>query len=252
VPYEVSNSADRRIDSHFGGRSPSSDSPVISLRAVGRVFPSGEATIAALNNVSIDVPHGDWLAIMGPSGSGKTTLLNLISGLDKPTSGTVTVFDQPLQLLKESELTTFRARHLGLVFQDHYLLPGLSALDNVILARLPWSNYRQLEPRARTLLSEVGLQARVNFPPARLSSGECQRVSIARALIGDPKLLLTDEPTGRLDARTTTDVLGLLEELRVAKSLTIVTVTHDPNVAARASRVLNLKGGEVVNIEQRS
>ena len=243
MPYEVNNRTDRRADPHFGGRSPGPDSPVISLRGISRVFPSGDGTIAALSKVSIEVPHGDWLAIVGPSGSGKTTLLNLISGLDKPTSGTVIVFDQPLQLLKESELTTFRARHLGLVFQDHYLLPGLSALDNVILARLPWNKYRELEPRGRALLSEVGLQARINFPPARLSSGECQRVSIARALIGDPKLLLTDEPTGRLDSRTTTDVLDLLEALRVAKSLTIVTVTHDPNVAARASRVLTLKGG---------
>ena len=158
--------------------------PAVALTRVTRAFQSGGDEVVALAEVSLTVAVDETVAITGPSGSGKTTLLNLIAGLDRPTSGTVTVLGQDLTSLKERDLTAFRARSLGLVFQDPHLLPGLTALENVIAARLPWARRRVLEPEARRLLKAVGLGSRMNHPPARLSGGERQRVGIARALLG--------------------------------------------------------------------
>ena len=220
--------------------------PAVALTRVTRAFQSGGDEVVALADVSLMVALGDTVAISGPSGSGKTTLLNLIAGLDRPTSGTVTVLSHDLTSLKERDLTAFRARSLGLVFQDPHLLPGLTALENVIAARLPWARRRVLEPEARKLLKAVGLGSRMNHPPARLSGGERQRVGIARALLGQPRLLLADEPTGNLDAGSTEELLSLLDELRSDLGLTLVVVTHDPAVAAIAHRVVRLSGGRVV------
>jgi ABC-type lipoprotein export system ATPase subunit len=220
--------------------------PAVALTRVTRAFQSGGDEVFALADVSLTVAVGETVAITGPSGSGKTTLLNLIAGLDRPTSGTVTVLGQDLTSLKERDLTAFRARSLGLVFQDPHLLPGLTALENVIAARLPWARRRVLEPEARKLLKAVGLGSRMNHPPARLSGGERQRVGIARALLGQPRLLLADEPTGNLDAGSTEELLSLLDELRSDLGLTLVVVTHDPAVAAIAHRVVGLSGGRVV------
>lgn len=220
--------------------------PAVVLINVTRRFPSGGSEVLALANVSLAIASGETVAVTGPSGSGKTTLLNLVAGLDRPTSGSVTVLGQDLTSLKERDVTAFRARSLGLVFQDPHLLPGLTALENVVAARLPWARRRVLEPDARKLLDAVGLASRANHPPARLSGGERQRVGIARALLGQPQLLLADEPTGNLDAGTTEELLGLLEELRHDFGLTLVVATHDPAVAAIAHRVVRLSGGRVV------
>ena len=220
--------------------------PAVALTRVTRAFQSGGDEVVALAEVSLTVAVDETVAITGPSGSGKTTLLNLIAGLDRPTSGTVTVLGQDLTSLKERDLTAFRARSLGLVFQDPHLLPGLTALENVIAARLPWARRRVLEPEARRLLKAVGLGSRMNHPPARLSGGERQRVGIARALLGQPRLLLADEPTGTLDAGSTEELLSLLDELRRDLGLTLLVVTHDPAVAAIAHRVVRLSGGRVV------
>jgi putative ABC transport system ATP-binding protein len=206
--------------------------------------------VRAVAEVSLTVAVGETVALTGPSGSGKTTLLNLIAGLDRPTSGTVTVLGQDLTSLKERQLTAFRARSLGLVFQDPHLLPGLTALENVIAARLPWAKRRVLEPEARKLLKAVGLAARMNHPPARLSGGERQRVGIARALLGQPRLLLADEPTGNLDAGSTEELLSLVDDLRSELRLTLVVATHDPAVAAIAHRVILLSGGRVIEDRQ--
>jgi putative ABC transport system ATP-binding protein len=223
---------------------------VVIVSAVTRAFESGGEEVLALEGISLSVATAETVAITGPSGSGKTTLLNLIAGLDRPTSGTVTVLGQDLGSLKERELTAFRARSLGIVFQDPHLLPGLTALENVIAARLPWARRRVLEPEARKLLAAVGLGSRMNHPPARLSGGERQRVGIARALLGQPQLLLADEPTGNLDIGSTEELIALLEELRNDLKLTLVISTHDPAVAAIAHRVIRLRGGRV--IEERS
>ncbi|MHB8589459.1 MAG: ABC transporter ATP-binding protein [Candidatus Dormibacteraceae bacterium] len=220
--------------------------PAITLTRVARAFQSGGDEVVALADVSLTIAIGETTAITGPSGSGKTTLLNLVAGLDRPTSGTVIVLGQDLTSLKERELTAFRARSLGLVFQDPHLLPGLTALENVIAARLPWTKRRVLEPEARKLLKVVGLGSRMNHPPARLSGGERQRVGIARALLGQPRLLLADEPTGNLDIGSTEELLNLFEELRSDLGLTVVVATHDPAVAAIAHRVIRLSGGRIV------
>jgi ABC-type lipoprotein export system ATPase subunit len=221
--------------------------PAVAVDRITRTFQSGGEVINALEDVSVTIASGEALAITGPSGSGKTSLLNLIAGLDRPTRGTVTVLGQDLGALKERDLTAFRARWVGIVFQDPHLLPGLTALENVIAARLPWARRRALEPDARKLLIAVGLGARMNHPPARLSGGERQRVGIARALLGQPRLLLADEPTGNLDAGSTEELIGLLNELRTDLQLTLVIATHDPAVAAIADRVVQLRGGRVVD-----
>jgi ABC-type lipoprotein export system ATPase subunit len=232
-------------------REPADRAVIVS--SVTRAFQSGGEQVHALQGVSLSVGVAEAVAITGPSGSGKTTLLNLIGGLDRPTSGTVTVLGRDLGSLKERELTAFRARILGVVFQDPHLLPGLTALENVVVARLPWARRRVLEPEARKLLAAVGLGSRMNHPPARLSGGERQRVGIARALLGQPQLLLADEPTGNLDAASTEELIALLDELRMNLRLTLVIATHDPAVAAIAHRVVRLRGGHLVEErEQRS
>jgi putative ABC transport system ATP-binding protein len=202
--------------------------------------------VTALDDISFRVSQRETVAVMGPSGSGKTTLLNLIGGLDHPTHGSVATLGLRLNDLSERELTAFRAHLIGLVFQDPHLLPGLSALENVVAARIPWQARRELERGARGLLNAVGLRERMDFPPARLSGGERQRVGIARSLLGKPRLLLADEPTGNLDAGTTLDVLDLLAQLHADLGLTMVVVTHDATVASRADRVVRLAGGHVV------
>ncbi len=181
------------------------------LSALTRAFESGGERVLALENVSLSVAFSETVAVTGPSGSGKTSLLNIVAGLDRPTSGTVTVMGQELTGLKERELTAFRAHSLGIVFQDPHLLPGLTALENVIAARLPWARRRVLEPEARKLLKAVGLGSRMN-----------------------------------LDAGSTEELLNLLDELRSDLGLTLVVVTHDPAVAAIAQRVVRLSGGRVV------
>ncbi len=224
--------------------------PAIELQALSRVYQVGPTEVAALLDVTLEVQQGQAVAITGPSGSGKTTLLNLIAGLDLPTHGTVKVLGEAMDAASDRERTALRARLMGLVFQEPFLLPGLSALDNVIAARLPWESRRSLEPRARTLLASLGLADRTDFPPARLSGGERQRVSLARAMVGAPALLLADEPTGNLDADRTTEFMAYLDQLREESDLTVVVATHDPAVAAAADRVLHLVSGRLTSDER--
>jgi putative ABC transport system ATP-binding protein len=220
--------------------------PAVRLEGVCRAYPTHGEVVWAVREVSLQLAPCDAVAVTGPSGSGKTTLLNLVAGLDRPSAGTVAVLGRRLDRLREHELTAFRAASVGLVFQDPHLLPGLTAVENVVVARLPWQPRRELEPKARELLAAVGLERRMDHPPARLSGGERQRVAVARALVGGPPLLLADEPTGYLDAAGTEALLALLERLRRALRLTTVIATHDPAVAAIADRVVRLVDGRVV------
>ena len=217
----------------------------VELKALSRVYRAGPVDVEALVDIDLQVRLGEAVAITGPSGSGKTTLLNLIAGLDLPTSGAAIVLGEPMSTGSDSARTALRARLIGLVFQGPHLLPGLSALDNVIAARLPWESRRKLEPQARALLASLGLADRLDFPPARLSGGERQRVALARALVGSPPLLLADEPTGNLDVDRTADFMEHLDRLREESGLTIVLATHDPAVAAAADRVLYLARGRL-------
>jgi predicted ABC-type transport system involved in lysophospholipase L1 biosynthesis ATPase subunit len=219
----------------------------IVVERISRVYSMGGANVVALAGVDIEVRRGEAIAVVGPSGSGKSTLLHLIAGLDRPTSGRISVFGQPLWDMSEAGLTDYRGTTLGYVFQDAHLLPGLTALENVVAARLPRGRRKDLIAEARELLGAVGLGDRVDHPPDRLSGGERQRVSLARALLGRPPLLLADEPTGNLDAETTEGLLRLLESLRRTLDLTLVLATHDVAVAASADRVLRLARGRIVD-----
>jgi putative ABC transport system ATP-binding protein len=219
----------------------------VELRDVGRQYVSAGATVEALSAVSLTVELQSTVAVTGPSGSGKTTLLNIIAALDRPTTGSVSVLGVDLTSTSERRLAAFRAANIGLVFQEAHLLPGLTALENVVMSRLPWGRRKELERDARGLLADVGLTDRVDHPPAKLSGGERQRVAIARALLGKPALLVADEPTGALDAATTDEILDLLTRVRRERGLTMVLATHDPAVAAIAERLVRVRGGHVID-----
>ena len=227
-------------------RSVQDSQPAIRLLGSSRYYRSADSEVGAVVDANLAIHRGESVALMGPSGSGKTTLLNLIAGLDKASEGSVWVLGRSLTELSEAELTAFRADNLGLVFQEPHLLAGLSALENVIVARLPWEPRAVLEPRARELLETLGLGDRMDFPPGRLSGGEVQRVGIARALLVNPSLLVADEPTGNLDAAATQEVLGILRRLKDELGLTLVVATHDQEVADAMDRVIRIAGGRLL------
>ncbi len=216
--------------------------PLLRAEELTRTYPDG--AVQALRGVSLTVARGESVAITGPSGCGKSTLLHLLGGLDRPTSGEVYVEGVPMAAL---DLDAFRARRIGFVFQSFHLLPTLSALENVQVPMFEGSWPRaERVARAGRLLDEVGLAQRRNHIPSRLSVGERQRVAIARALANEPTLLLADEPTGNLDSVAQAEVLDLLGRLRRERSLTLVLVTHSPEVAAAADRIVKLRDGRIV------
>jgi putative ABC transport system ATP-binding protein len=221
---------------------------MIDVRDVSRRYHRGVDVVHALEHVSLHIPRGRFVALMGPSGSGKSTLLNLLAGLDRPDEGEVLVGGQALSTLDEDGLADWRARHVGLVFQFFNLLPVLSAVENVelplLLTALGRSERRR---RAEIALAAVGLAGRARHRPAQLSGGEQQRVAIARAVVTDPDLLVADEPTGDLDARSAEDVLALLREMNRAFDKTIVMVTHDPRGERYVDDVIRLDKGVLVN-----
>ena len=219
---------------------------VIRFDGVTKTYQAGSQS--ALANVSLHVAAGEVAAVMGPSGSGKSTLLNLIAGLDRPTSGTVTVAGRRIDTLGEAALARFRARHVGIVFQFFNLLDDLTVEDNVLLpAQLAGASRRRARARATELLERMGIEKHRDAYPARLSGGQRQRVAIARALVNSPELLLADEPTGALDTAAGEEIGRLLRELNGAGQ-TMVLVTHDPALARRyAARTLRLLDGRIVD-----
>ncbi len=222
--------------------------PVLVARDLTKVYGEGTATVRALDGVSIEVRRGEIVAIMGPSGSGKSTMLHLLGALETPTSGEISLGGERYDGLDDAGLTRVRRDRIGFVFQFFNLLPSLSAEENVLLpALIAGDRGDAARSRVRELLARVGLGGRVEHLPAELSGGEQQRVSIARALLRDPELVLADEPTGNLDSRSSAEVLELLRELSDAERQTVVMVTHDPGVAAIADRVVFLRDGRVVS-----
>ena len=219
----------------------------VKVDHVSKSFRRGSESIEVLSGLSLQVPRGEYLGLMGPSGSGKTTLLNLIAGLDQPTAGSVWVGDTEISHLSESQLASWRTRSLGFVFQFYHLLPVLTAYANVELPLLllPLSA-AQRKQQVLTALDIVGLSDRLHHRPGQLSGGQCQRVGIARAIVTDPALIVADEPTGDLDAKSAEEILNLLCELRTQLKKSIVMVTHDPRAAARADRILHLEKGKLV------
>jgi putative ABC transport system ATP-binding protein len=220
----------------------------IVVRAVGlaRRYKMGDSFVDALRGVDLTVAHGEFVALAGPSGSGKSTVLNLIGGLDRPTSGQVWINGIELSDSDERTLTHHRRQHVGFVFQSFNLLPRLTAEENVALPLMFGGvSEKERRARARALLERVGLGPRLAHRPTQLSGGEQQRVAIARALVGQPALLLADEPTGNLDTVIGAEIMSLLKELNREEGLTLLVVTHDPEVAAFADRVVKLRDGQV-------
>jgi len=220
---------------------------LVTVRDLHKIFQRGGERIDVLKGVNLDVPQGDFLALMGPSGSGKTTLLNLLGGLDTPTQGSITVAADHIDKMSGAKLSAWRARHIGFVFQLYNLLPVLTAARNVelplLLTKLGKAERRK---RVDVALSVVGLRDRMDHYPRQLSGGQEQRVGIARAIVTDPTLLLCDEPTGDLDRKSGDEILDLLQALNRDHGKTIVMVTHDPHAAARAKRTLHLEKGVLV------
>jgi len=224
-----------------------SATPIVRVGHVHKFFRRGSERVDVLQDLTLEVPEGEFLGLMGPSGSGKTTLLNLIAGIDSPSEGDVWVQDDRISAMSEGQLARWRTRHVGFVFQFYHLLPVLSAYENVELPLLllGLSAARRRE-QVMNALDLVGLADRIRHRPGQLSGGQQQRVGIARALVTDPALIVADEPTGDLDAKSAEEILDLL--VAVGKSLqkTILMVTHDPRAARRASRILHLEKGQLV------
>ena len=231
------------LHNHMG-----TNSTLVEVNDVEKVFHRGSEDIHVLKDLRLQVPAGEFLALMGPSGSGKSTLLNLVGGLDRPTRGTVKVGGERVDQLSDNKLAAWRARHIGFVFQLYNLLPVLSAERNVelplLLSHLSKSERRK---HVETALAVVGLSHRAKHYPRTLSGGEQQRVGIARAIVTDPTLLLCDEPTGDLDRKAGDEILDLLQALNRDHGKTIIMVTHDPHASARASRTVHLDKGQLSN-----
>jgi len=216
----------------------------IELAEVRKVYRKGRIEIPVLDGLDLQIAEGEFVAIMGPSGSGKSTLLHLMGGLDVPTGGTVRVGEARLEIMNERELTAWRSRHVGFIFQMYHLVPVLTAAQNVELPLLLFRmSAGERQDRVATALEVVGLADRMDHRPNQLSGGQEQRVAIARAIVTDPDVILADEPTGDLDAKTSAEILRLLNLLNTEFGKTILMVTHDPKAAAHARRVLHLDKG---------
>jgi putative ABC transport system ATP-binding protein len=227
-------------------KATSEERVIIKMRGVSKIYYRETEAVRVLEGLDFDVPEGSFEALMGPSGSGKSTLLNLLAGLDRPTEGTIDVAGRRIDQMSEGALAKWRSDTIGFVFQSYNLLPVLTALENVelplLLTSVPSSERKK---RAQTALRIVGLEDRVNHYPRQLSGGQEQRVSIARAIVNDPKIIVGDEPTGDLDRQSADDVLTLLERLNREMNKTILMVTHDPAAAERASIIRRLDKGKL-------
>ena len=220
---------------------------MITLRGVSRAYPQGQRSVRALDGVDLTVEAGEFVNIVGPSGSGKSTMLHLIGGLDRPSTGEVSINGRSIARMRDDEVTIFRRRHVGFVFQSFNLLPALTAAENVALPLLlDGGRMRDVRSRVERLLARVGLEHRAGHRPDELSGGEMQRVAVARALITEPLLLLADEPTGNLDRASGDAILGLIREANRQRGQTVVLVTHDAHAAAFGTRTVTVQDGRII------
>jgi putative ABC transport system ATP-binding protein len=220
---------------------------MLSVRGATKIYRQGDAEVKALAGVTLDVARGEFVVVVGPSGSGKSTLLHLLGGLDVPTAGEILIDGTPISRMSDDEVTVFRRRSIGFVFQFFNLMPTLSAEENVALPLLlDGKRAREVAPRVTAALEAVGLTERRTHRPDELSGGEMQRVAIARALVIEPKLILADEPTGNLDSATGEQVLELIRRANRERGATVVMVTHDGRAAAHGTRVVAMRDGRVV------
>jgi putative ABC transport system ATP-binding protein len=221
---------------------------LIQVENLTKIYGKGETAVTALDNVSLSVEAGEFLAVMGPSGCGKSTLLYLMGGLDRPSGGQVIIKDQDLNKLSDDALTRLRRREIGFVFQFYNLIPVLTATENAAMPiLLDGARTSKAKAKAREWLEKVGLGDRLNNRPDQLSGGQQQRVAVARALVAEPELILADEPTGNLDTHSSEEIADLLRQVANQWGRAVVMVTHDPNVAAHADRILFLKDGVIVD-----
>jgi putative ABC transport system ATP-binding protein len=224
---------------------------LICLESVWKIYQMGEVEVPALRGVSVKIKKGDFVAIIGASGSGKSTMMNLIGCLDIPSKGKIYLKSHDISLLSESDLASLRGKTIGFIFQQYHLIPSMSAFENVMLP-LEFLEYNDGEAAKRTkeILTLVGLSDKMHHRPSQLSGGQQQRVSIARSLVSDPEIILADEPTGALDSVTGREVLEMLHRLWKEHGKTIITVTHDPNLAKYAHTIIELKDGEILRISE--
>jgi ABC-type lipoprotein export system ATPase subunit len=234
---------EQKYNTELAGQPEAERQPLLRVKALSKSYPLPAGRLPILQELAFEVQPGEFVAITGPSGSGKTTLLSLLGALERPDSGEIWLDEMAVHRLGGPEAADFRREHIGLVFQLFYLLPNLTALENVMAPLLPYRRRLSfnLKERAEELLERVGLADRLNHAPGRLSGGEQQRVAIARALINRPRLVLADEPTGNLDPATGLEVLETLRELQRAGRQTLLMVTHDPQLAALADRRIHLE-----------
>jgi putative ABC transport system ATP-binding protein len=224
--------------------------PIISLRNLTKTYQMGENTVHALRSVSLEVEQGEFVTIIGPSGSGKSTLMHILGCLDRPTSGQFLLNGKDVSSLPRDELAGIRNKQIGFVFQGFNLLPRTTALENVevpLLYNHPVVPAAERHKRATAALTAMGLEERANHHPSQLSGGQQQRVAIARALVNDPSLILADEPTGNLDTKTSVEVMALLQGLREKRTITVVLITHDMDVARYGTRIVSIRDGEIVS-----
>lgn len=239
------------MDTAAGTTSPSVEtklSPIIlSVHDLVKEYKVGRQKIQALNDISLDIREGEFVAIVGASGSGKSTLLQMLGGLDKPTSGTITINNLRLDKMSDRKLSNFRNQTIGFVFQSFYLQPFLSLQRNIEVAAMP-NGMKRLErkERAKQLASAVGLSERLGHKPKELSGGQIQRAAIARALLNQPKIILADEPTGNLDSENSREIISLFRHLQQKFGTTVIIATHDQEVAAQADRIITVKDGGIV------
>ncbi len=221
-------------------------SPILEAKNICKIYHSGPVEVQVLDNINLTIQPGEIMAIMGPSGVGKSTLLNILGTLDLPTSGNLTINGQDVASLSETLLSKFRNEHIGFIFQFHYLLPELTALENVLIPRMIRSgDWKKEEAHARKLLEDVGLAHRLHHKPNQLSGGEQQRVAIARAFMNRPKMILADEPTGDLDRKNSRILFDLILELNEKYNQTFVIVTHDDELAHLTRRIVHLLDGKI-------
>ncbi len=219
---------------------------ILNLQQVSKTFKSGNRILTVLENISFSVPDGTTLSIVGPSGSGKTTLLGLCAGLDRCTSGSIELHNNPLEKLNEDQLASVRNKYIGFIFQNFQLMSTLTAIENVMVP-LELRGEKKVRARSMDLLDKVGLADRSHHYPAQLSGGEQQRVSVARAFANRPRILFADEPTGNLDVETSNKIINLIFELNKEAGTTLLLVTHNAELAERTQRIIQLKGGKIVS-----
>lgn len=227
------------------------DNVIIRVENIRKVYTLGTEKVIALDCINLDIYRGEILCIFGTSGSGKSTLLNMLAGLEKPTKGSVKIGKTNISLLDENQLAVFRQRHIGFIFQSYNLLNIMSSLENVALPLMfKGVNRKQREKMAKKMLIEVGLKERLHHKPNQMSGGQQQRVGIARAFVGNPKIVFADEPTGNLDSKTTKEIMELMVRMNKEHNQTIILVSHDPEIAAYADRIVHLMDGNITLIEK--